>query len=267
MRKDVHGVSVAATVCNSRGPHESALTFQIASLYRVQLNGFNSAVNCLRERFDLLRNVETAMPREVQPSTYLHIEDIFNYFCIKAYPSHTNSSQSGSNEKDTVTSPQFDDFNTSAFILALYGWTPDPKNKDSKDLIISCDACFARVGFWMYEHFDKDGQLLSGGGLQPALDAVGVHYHDCAWINGSAQQCIVQTSSGQKLISASEALIRFLDRGGVTASSNTEAPPVTLDRAARDAADNERFKKIRELTGSYSFKKARKNTLAFKHGV
>ena len=240
------------------------LTVQKASLYRVHFNGFNNAVNCLRDRFESLTKPETNMPSDVQVNGDLDVKRIFSQFCARTYPSHAAAVPSGTEIESPTNAPLYNDVNSAAFTLALYGWARDTGNKDPKNVVIRCDDCFARVGLWMYEHIDASGQLLTGGGLQPTLDASEVHYDDCPWINAATQQAGSHAglTGMESKSSASDILATFLNRTGELASNGVAttlgANRASPDRDAQHAADKQRFKRVRELTRAFHMSKARK---------
>ena len=241
-----------------------ALILQTASLYRVHFNGFNNAVNCLRDRFESLTKDETIMPSDVQVNGDMDVKRIFGQFCARAYPSHAAAVPPDTESESATNPPPYNDVNSAAFTLALYGWARDTGNKDLKNVVTRCDACFARVGLWMYEHIDASGQLLTGGGLQPTLDASEVHYDDCPWINAATQQSGSHTglTGMEPKRSASDILATFLNRAGEMASNGMGTALGTSrtspDRDMQDAADKQRFKRVRELTRAFHMSKVRK---------
>lgn len=190
------------------------------------------------------------MPREVDCGENVDIQKVFRSFCTRVY-------SNGSRGDEVTESPPFDQANAAAFALALFGWARDTTNGDTKDIVVHCDACFARVGLWMYEGIDESGQ--SGGGLQPTLCANETHFHDCPWINKRTQEALMESSSAVENHNAAwKALSIFLDRmnGALVPEDESGASAASMDRAMREVADKERFRKVKELTRSFSYKKA-----------
>ena len=208
--------------------------------------------------------VGTNMPSDVQCSGDMDTKRIFGRFCARAYSSRVAVGPPGAEGDGISGAPPFNDASSAAFTLALHGWERVVGSKDPKNVVVRCDACFARVGLWMYEHVD-DGQLLTGGGLQPTLYAHELHYDDCPWINAATQQSGLRAESNAKESkSASGILTTFLDGTGEMANkgvgSEAESDMASLDGDARDNADKQRFKKVRELTRTFHMSKARKAT-------
>lgn len=69
--------------------------------------------------------------------------------------------------------------NKAAFVLAFFGWDI---YEDKSAGLVSCEACFRRLGLWMYKPKD-DGQSP----IYPTLDVANEHLDYCPWINSTTQ--------------------------------------------------------------------------------
>lgn len=234
-----------------------------ASLYSVHFGSFNDTVKRLRDRFESLKTVKLALPREVETGRKMDTQKLFQSFIDRVYADRGDLASANTEGGDTAEVPQYNNANSTAFTLALVGWARDTNSKDAKDVVIHCGACFARVGLWMYEHDTESGEALSGGGLLPTLDAAETHYFDCPWVNSATQQpsSPSTTLKSSRMLPAWETLVSFLDSTTKTSptpmAQNLDASTASSNRAARDIADKARLKKARELTQSFSFKKSK----------
>ena len=228
------------------------------SIYRVELNGFRNAIERLKARFASLAKIGNSLPNDVQVERDIDIPTLLNSFYRIAIPTN-RPAQSHDNQEDvSLEGSDKMSADTAAFILSLLGWARDPTNNNNKDVVIRCDTCFARVGLWMYERQDENGESLSGGGLLPTLFAADSHYYDCPWIMGAKRETFSSSRMDEER-PAWKTLATFLNWNETSSrhQEQTEATsvPLTADRTARDASDKARLKRIRELTRSFSFKK------------
>jgi hypothetical protein len=84
-----------------------------------------------------------------------------------------------------------EEINRSAFGLALFGWRADNEYMDS---MASCDACFRRLGLWL---FNVKGKGKMNGhapddptAIHPVIDklnVLGEHRDYCPWVNPLSQ--------------------------------------------------------------------------------
>ena len=200
------------------------------------------------------------MPREVGPRTDKAHDNLFNRFRRLAY--HINVSlvsQTVTDSSERAEPPESNEKNDAAFVLALYGWARDPFSKSSKDVVIQCNTCFARAGLWMYERIARDGQLFTGEGLQPILQADELHYSDCPWINSKTQMAHTGDTESLPLIPAWEVLATFLRRVNEASENGgtTQDKPMDMDKATRNALDKARFERVRALTRSFNLHKSK----------
>ncbi|KAK4549323.1 hypothetical protein LTR36_006320 [Oleoguttula mirabilis] len=74
-----------------------------------------------------------------------------------------------------------------ALEIALHGWRG---SEDSGNELLHCDACFQRVGLWMYQPDYKPAHSSSDddGGDSATIDLVEMHREHCPWRNAGTQK-------------------------------------------------------------------------------
>lgn len=186
------------------------------------------------------------------------------------------------NVDDTLADPPTN-LNSTALIFSLHGWTIPPESTSDCPLA-TCDACFRRLGLWLY--------MSSSPSAIPAeasrLDLTTQHRPHCPWINASSQ-CMPRNGSlagldgTHVLARCIENAARFRDGARlsntslVSASDSTDGTATklnaesgldgTLERAVEDpkvarqrvkdvqaAEDRARFAKLRALTKTLRLK-------------
>ena len=91
--------------------------------------------------------------------------------CTSSSPSSTNTAQA-----------------TVALTIALHGWRGA---HESGSELLHCDACFQRIGLWMYQPDYRPSHKSEAGEEQhddpPILDLTELHREHCPWRNADAQ--------------------------------------------------------------------------------
>lgn len=166
-----------------------------------------------------------------------------------------------------------------ALHLALYGWRG---SKDSGNPLLHCDACFQRIGLWMYQpdykstrpSQDEDNNDNDNENTNDAasLDPTELHRDHCPWRNAASQkapgnlsglnasqilQRVVSTSArehrrrsdeqAQALNRASHAEDDPLD------PTDEQSPEVSREETARQ--DKERESRLRKLKNLFNIKR------------
>ena len=180
-------------------------------------------------------------------------------------PTTTSSSDAAFIEKDV---------RFRAFTFALFGWGVEESSNYAAEDVASCDACFRRLGLWLYRPRE-----LSGGGIgeprKDKLDLMGEHRHYCPWANATTQLAGWKASDGELDIVAgwqiaAKTILNAarLIRSSLVSSSNdpiqamsspaTDVPALPQTTADREDNDKKRFALIRKLTKSFRVKKPKK---------
>jgi hypothetical protein len=155
--------------------------------------------------------------------------------------------------------------------MALCGWRG---SVESGNQLLHCDACFQRIGLWMYQpeyiasHRDEDDTAEDSNA---GLDLIGIHREHCPWRNADAQ-CATGSLHG---LNASQILRRMAtncardnrrksdDRSGRAVEHNDEADDDTSPVSERPATsreevarqDKERESRLRKLKNLFNIKR------------
>lgn len=156
-----------------------------------------------------------------------------------------NDVEVDSREKEITATP----VNMVAFALALFGWDVCG---DAAAGLVSCTACFRRLGLWMYKPKD-DGR----SSIYAHLNIADEHLEYCPWINAKTQtgreRKGVTSYSGWQLLEQAihTAHQRKIWLGGDLTSrpgsSASSAPEEDIDNDAKKAKDKEWWVRVRRL--------------------
>jgi len=214
---------------------------------------------------DSIANISLELP-DVEPSTSILLRDLPTH--ILAGPSE-----------------HFDTHNR-ALTLALTGWTAQ---NESRTPILSCAACFQRLGLWLYQpdyvrpqssHSDLEGEDQNDAHV---LDPVEMHREHCPWRNGTNQAATGEYKGQPAWKILWDVIGRYADeqrrrsRVGISVhetSSRTATPAAGEEEAEQEAdldhpeidppqvsreeiqrLDKERITKLRKLKRMFSVKK------------
>ncbi|EEP76358.1 predicted protein [Uncinocarpus reesii 1704] len=150
--------------------------------------------------------------------------------------------------------------NQPALSLALFGWD---LCGDMHAGLASCNACFRRLGLWMYNP-KEDGS----SSIYPNLDVVNEHLDYCPWIN-AATQSGTQKKPGQAAgWEILERVIRNLYRrktwsaeptASVLDDQDENQDSKEVDAEARKAKDREWWARLRRVRQALQVKGPKKN--------
>jgi len=161
--------------------------------------------------------------------------------------------------------------------VALHGWRG---SREAGSELLNCDACFQRIGLWMYQPDYKRSRPTSSDDETEeeaaVVDLLEMHREHCPWRNGSTQ-----VASGSLAgLSASEILHRVVTTyardtrrksqeqvgeldGQEGEEANGEEAEVQIPKASREEVakqDKERESRLRKLKSLFSVR--RKSTKA-----
>jgi hypothetical protein len=188
-----------------------------------------------------------------------------------------------------------EDINAYAFGLALFGWRADNEYMDG---MASCDACFRRLGLWLFRGNDNSDVQVSDDpdAITPViskLDVAQQHREYCPWVNslsqngtedpkgpweGAGWEVLVHALNGTYQAQApspkpstdhsAEAQELALPSEAYDASSVRGQAPSSIGEISvaesRDAKDKERWAKLKKLKKVFDIKPSRTKTAAVK---
>ena len=156
--------------------------------------------------------------------------------------------------------------NTSALILALFGWQAEAGHISG---LVTCTACFRRLGLWLFKPTST-----SDGSSMDRLDVVDEHRDYCPWVNELAQNGATLRRTSLDGSAGWEMLVRAIDASAAhrkehdeyTAATNVDDGASEVDseasltmtkeaRAERDEKDKERWAKLKRLKQVFHVKR------------
>lgn len=188
------------------------------------------------------------------------------------------------NEDDPDT-PQEETADTrpKALLIAMCGWRGIT---DSSNELLSCDACFQRIGLWMYQPdykrpaFSHDDDEEEGSEQDRSLNLIESHRDHCPWQNSESQSAtgtfaglpawrilqriVAQYADEQRRrsrdrtdLAAATAVVEPNEEGLVADSEEhfTVAEMPEISREETNRMDKERASKLRRLKTVLGFKK------------
>ena len=165
---------------------------------------------------------------------------------------------------------------TNALEVALHGWRG---STESGSELLHCDACFQRIGLWMYQpgyrpaHPDSDDEESHDAAI---IDLVEIHRDHCPWRNPATQQAsgslkgfnaceilqrVVATySRDQRRRSNEQTAVEngHLDQPSGEDTESADAAPPELSREEITRQDKERESKLRRLKSLFTIKRRSK---------
>jgi hypothetical protein len=184
-----------------------------------------------------------------------------------------------------------------SFQLALHGWRG---SSESGTQLLHCDACFQRIGLWMYQpdyHSGRPKSTASTAGPadevdgrdeeeeeeedQTTIDLVNMHRDHCPWRN-AASQSATGSLAGLNAIQILHRVVSTCGRDHRRRSDDhvvlagtedrvedeaeeTEVTPVVVSREETARQDKERESRLRKLKNLFNFQ--RKKSVMGKSGL
>lgn len=178
-----------------------------ATIYRLPVNHPAYAIPLLKARYESVLAVRSKLPGAQTPSQ-LPIRNLYEDFRLCAYGKdnvphrdHRNEGNVGDNDMETARL---------AFCFALFGWEVDTARTVRNASMVSCNACFRRVGLWIWPVHEEGKEPI---GLCPVADE---HRWYCPWGNGVTQNEGAATYNyyEEEDTPAWQQLVRFLEKAG-----------------------------------------------------
>ena len=160
------------------------------------------------------------------------------------------------------------EINERALQFALFGWQAESERGLE---LATCNACFRRLGLWLFVPRPDPG---SPSGEKEAvvnrLDLVQEHRSYCPWSNPTTQSGGVKSSvidDEAKELAGWEMVLRVAENLQYTQNLEIDSlltlgrplgASTNLDRAAKDAKDQERFAKFKKLKKAFTIKRAKR---------
>lgn len=162
-----------------------------------------------------------------------------------------------------------------ALRIAMHGWGGSSESGTS---LLQCDACFQRIGLWMYQPYYRPPHRTEGGEIENAgepttVDLLEMHRDHCPWRNAETQ-CARDSLHG---LNACQILARMVanaardhrrrsrEQAGIDVVAEEEAqiessktPPVIRSREEIARKDQELESRIRKLKTLFTFKRKSK---------
>lgn len=152
--------------------------------------------------------------------------------------------------------------------FALFGWQAESERGLE---LASCNACFRRLGLWLFvPRPDPGSPTGEKEAVVNRLDLVQEHRSYCPWINASAQSGGTKSSvieDGAKELRGWEMVLRVVENLQYTHNVEDDSlvtlgrpmsASTDLDRAVKDAKDQERFAKFKKLKKAFTIKRVKR---------
>ena len=261
------------------------------TIHRLPLSNQGTAASNLQSRYKSLLAIKTDLPTEVSyPSTLdlvSLIAQVKPLLTSLSSPSQAQTSQDvASQATSTEQNPsQFDDIHQSALLLALFGWQAESEHISG---LISCNACFRRLGLWLFHNPSFTAADDTPEAAMTRLDIASEHRDYCPWINALSQsepssltqeraprpgweilREAIKNSSRRRSSELSQPVSPAPAQEAVTVdrpvsggSSITYADSASVamsstaaDTASRDEKDKERWARLKRLTQAFNVKR------------
>ena len=262
MRRAVYGEDGAVTVRSTNLSELYLLTgYCLATIQRLPLVHPSTTLEGLRLRYESFVNLKADLPTSLRTPENIDIEALARLLSptLLSAPSIEPSEDS-----QTIVS----EINQRALKFALFGWQAESERGLE---LATCNACFRRLGLWLFVPRPDPG---SPSGEKEAvvnrLDLVQEHRSYCPWINASAQSGGLKPSvidDQAKELAGWEMVLRVIENLQYTQPPENDSlvtlgrpmsASTDLDRAAKDAKDQERFAKFKKLKKAFTIKKVKR---------
>ncbi|KAI9673050.1 MAG: hypothetical protein M1817_003214 [Caeruleum heppii] len=255
------------------------------AIYRLPLTRPATSLAALKERYQSLASMSSELPQNLSLPPSLDLDSLVDHL-PRSFKKVGDLNNYG--EED-------DKFSTligkEAFALALFGWQAE---KGHIEGLATCNACFRRLGLWLFRARAKDAANVEDEEDEAAsmsrLDVIAEHRPYCPWVNATSQSSRKSDEQHAEsgMSSGWETLVRVLHsqqhlcgesgrpstRSGSPASGGMEDRMTTErmadkerseDRTVRDAKDKERWAKLKRLRRMFDVKGGRKRMAKVQH--
>ncbi|SMQ46041.1 unnamed protein product [Zymoseptoria tritici ST99CH_1A5] len=166
-----------------------------------------------------------------------------------------------------------------AFQIALHGWRG---SSESGTQLLHCDACFQRIGLWMYQpdyhsgrpnsaasHADVEVEVEDEEEDQTTIDLVDMHRDHCPWRSADSQSAtgslaglnavqilhrVVSTCARDFRRRSEEHTMVIDDSSQRDEEDDENVAPVVTSREETERQDKERESKLRKLKNLFNFR-------------
>lgn len=159
----------------------------IDSIQRLPVINYMRAVKDLHARYRSLLPMASELPSDVRAPSSSDAVKI-----IKQIEKVFETGSSRLNTAEPNDEKTFD-VNSSAMHLALFGW--EAEEEGHVPGLVACNACFRRLGLWLFCASPSVATTSGEERLMNALDVVAEHRDYCPWINSFSQNGVKRRSS------------------------------------------------------------------------
>ncbi|KAL8763287.1 MAG: hypothetical protein Q9184_000843 [Pyrenodesmia sp. 2 TL-2023] len=188
---------------------QKELVVRYNSIHRIPLANQATTLQSLRQRYESLSALSSSLPSNISTPPNFNISRLIPHLfhilhpsleptASTSHPSSPTTNPAVPNEtNDSASSPPPASINPRALTLALLGWGADPTSPVPG--ILSCPACFRRVGLWLFK--SPPSSPATSPPSSPTsntsptrsapvinrLDPITEHRTYCPWINARSQ--------------------------------------------------------------------------------
>ena len=255
--------------------HEQCANYHVEAIQRLPLVRPKISILDLGARYESILKMSSSVPPLVKLPDGLDLDDLFTQFttCL----AHFKPAASIETRSDTANDPSTsvsESVKQKALAIALFGWRGDQSISIMGSDILRCDACFRRLGLWMWQKrpAPADGPVDDYCRI---FEGHGEHLRYCPWVNAATQNAgrapaddpqerLAGWPTLAKLVAATARSLRppeprpqpREEPGTPDAAAETEASETP---AERDAKGKEKLARWKRLRKAFSFQKLRKS--------
>ena len=244
---------------------------QTDAIHRLPLVYPKTSILALNARYESILKMSSSVPPRMKLPGGLDLGDLFAQVttCLAHFKPATTAKTPIDGASDPSSSIS-DDIKQKALAIALMGWRGDQSISIKGSDILRCDACFRRLGLWMWQRSPPaaDGPADS---YCRVFEAHGEHLQYCPWINAAMQNAGRSAADGAqkhlagwptlaKLLAATARSVRLPEpQPQVQEEPSTPAPAaepeVQETPEERDAKGKEKLARWKRLRKAFSFQK------------
>lgn len=235
----------------------------VATIQRLPLVHPLATLEGIRLRYKSFANLNAELPTSFRTPENIDIKALAQSLSSTILPTSSADTVESAEDSNTIVS----DINERVLHFALFGWQAESERGLE---LATCNACFRRLGLWLFvPRPDPESPSGEKEAVVDRLDLVHEHRSYCPWSNPSVQSGGTKSSvvDGEaKELAGWEMVIRVVQNLKYTQNledSLIQGRPLSastnLDRAAKEAKDQERFAKFKKLKRAFTIKKVKRS--------
>jgi hypothetical protein len=213
------------------------------TIFKLPLNQPAITLKKLRQRYDGLCARSAGLPYMHN----IHTPDGFDLDKVLSWLPQDFFAVSVSDTDDLAKIISKSEINRVAFVLALFGWGGQAETEPKADMA-ACDACFRRLGLWLFKskEIDENGKETVGA-MMSHLDPICEHRDYCPWRNPRSQSGPPSAKNGEPAnpeLAAWEVVQRVIKNDFFLRERNkpqSEKPKPAAPTPLEDAGDTHSF--------------------------